>query len=193
MTEAKKCLDISETVSDEEYRAVLSSLLEQFEDWRRDHGWCTDLYHHVAQLTRTFRWNRQGVNPSIVASGYSGAMELDIPETRDGAERAQDLREVRGRILRFTRDMPDYLTQEMANQFLTTAGLAGWVPSGNRRYGVEFSGTLDTALTREEIEKKVRALFTKLGVTGHVGIYIRDLSSTATIPAGDTAELLPRR
>jgi hypothetical protein len=190
MTEAKY-LDISETISDEEYRTVLGSLLEQFETWRRDNSWCTDLYYHVARLTRTFKWDTSGYNSSISASGYSGAMELNIPAERSGAERAQDLRELRGRVLRFTIEMPEYLTTEKANEFLTTAGLQPH-HGGNRTYNADFTGFLSTALTREEIEKKVNALIKKLGVTGNVGFYLSEHGGSG-IPRQDTTELLRRR
>jgi hypothetical protein len=169
MTATKTPLDISEEVSDEDYRRVLQSFLDQFEAWRISHRWCSDLYLFVAQLSATFHWNKSARLDSLYREGYTGAMELDIPDGRTAAQRAQDLRDIRGRVLQFTVQRSEYLTITRANEFLTTAGLAPWAPEApaaplTARYSVSAGGQLSSDLTQEQIRDKLTKYMRRLGI-----------------------------
>lgn len=188
-------LDISSEVTPEEYRRVLDSLLDQFEQWRREHGWCTDVYLYVAQLSRTFHWNKAGYRESIHRTGYTGAMELDISAERTPAGMAQDLREIRGRILRFTVERPDYITLEKADEFLTTAGLAPYQAVPRVSYQVSAGGRLASELTREQLTAKLEKYMRRLGVE-HPEVYVAPARhpdrQLVTIPSSEMTELLTR-
>lgn len=192
-------LDISEEVSPGDYRKVLQNFLDQFEAWRISHGWCTDVYFFVAQLSATFHWNKNGRLDSLYREGYTGAMELDIPGDRTPAQMAQDLREIRGRVLRFTLDCPKYLSLEKANEFLVTAGLAPYGPAlpVTNRYTISVTGMLDTGLTSEQLQRKLEKYLKRLGVT-NPDVYIQvprdryDRSGApGVVPQSETVRLLP--
>lgn len=189
-------LDITSEVTDEQYRKVLDSLLKQFEDWRREHGWCTDLYLYVAQLSNTFRWD--SFVRDYYTDGYSGQMKLDIPEDRTAQERATDLREIRGRILRNTRDHSEYLNMRRANGFLENAGLAPWsppVPAKNRYY-VSLGCWISSEKTAEELQDKITRSLTRAGAekSGMSLVVEEDnpaAPSQARVPDSETVPLLP--
>jgi hypothetical protein len=182
-------LDISESVTDEQYRKVLNSLLDQFEDWRIDKGWCTDLYHFVAQLSRTFRWNSRVTG--YFTDSYSGRMELEIPADRTGEERARDLREIRGRILRFIYEQSSYLNLDRANEFLSTAGLAPYTPEGNKqRYHVEIYGYIASELNSDEIRVKAQRWMTRQGGTNPTINVTADTIRNRRVPDSETTALL---
>jgi hypothetical protein len=192
-------LDISESVSLEDYNRVMNSLLEQIEEWRLDRGDCTDTYLFVGQLTTSFSWNRYGHNESISRSGYSGCMDIVPPPT--GELRAADLRDVRGRVLRFTRTKPDYLSVTKADEFLTGAGLAPYAaetPAETPRYGISVTGYLTTSeLTEAQIGEKIRRFMTRtLGITDpdiYVALQAPRRNRRITIPEAETVRLLPNK
>lgn len=184
-------LDLSSEVSDADYRRVLENLLDQFSTWRYAHGWCTDVYLFVGQLTRTYRWDRT-----------EERMRLDIPETRTAAERATDLRELRGRILRFTRTQPDYLDIAKANEFLTLAGLAPYAPEAEpentpRRYSVSIGARVNSTLTETELRTKLTRYMTRIGAEARsIDIYVTPMDRnrrSQVIPESETTRLIENR
>lgn len=179
-------LDISETVTREQYTQVLRSLLDQFENWRNERGWCTDLYYYVGQLSRTFKWNpdARGVYPE-----YDGEMTISIPDDRTGEEMAADLRDIRGRVLRFTINMSDTLSVAKAHEFLSHSGLPPYEHAP--RVNVEIDGRVTTTLTREEIAERFTGFLAALGEDAQVGgVYVN--SERSGIAMADTVALLPR-
>ena len=187
-------IDISTSVSAADHARVYRSLLDQFETWRNRNNWCTDLYLYVAQLSMVFHWDRYGT----AYRGYDGEMKYDptcLPEDTDEA-RARDLRELRGRILRFTIDSPDYLTVQLANQFLTTAGLAPWSEAQEtpkHRYYVRMTAYIDSELSEDEVMTKLTRSFTRQGlVPGTLGTrhYEETEVTPNSIPVAETVVLL---
>jgi hypothetical protein len=181
-------LDISETVTREQYDRMLRSLLDQFEQWRKERGWCTDLYHYVGQLSRTFKWNPEARG---VYGGYDGEMTISVPDDRTGEEMAADLRDIRGRVLRFTIDMSSHINLRMANEFLTRAGLAPYTAAGV--VSIETSCRVTTALTETEIREKVTEFLATLGENARrVDVYVSPVG-VSSVPEAETTELLEYR
>jgi hypothetical protein len=151
---------------------------------------------YVAQLGTTFHWNKYATG---FYGNYDGHMELAIPDDITGEARATDLREIRGRILRFTHENPDYIDLVRANRMLATAGLAPWTPATEavkNRFYVSFSGYITTDLTREQLNAKLLKYLTRQGAeTQRLEFYIdasrdRD-TSPVRVPMSETTALLP--
>jgi len=185
-------LDLSGEVTDEQFRKVLTSLLDKFEAWRSENDWCDEFYtDYVTRLTR-------GWHCEYADDDDEPAMYLAPSGHMTGAERARELRDLRGRILRFTVETPDTLSAEKANEFLRAAGLAPWEPGkpgsprAVRRH-VSLRMTTDTLFTDQEITGKLRRLAESLGeAPGTLVVSCYELSLTPGIPRSETVPLLPR-
>lgn len=194
-------LDISTSVNSEDYQRVLNSLLDQFEDWRIDRGSCTDFYLFVGQITRTFRWDRDA--RGMLKDGAHGAMRLDLDRCPTDEARAEDLREVRGRILRFTVTQPSEIYLDLANQFLRNSGLTPWTPEAQPpeppKYRVEtYSVVTNGTLSAEEIREKLTRYLRRLGVAGDdVSVYVTPQAPArrrdAAVPRSETTPLIESR
>ena len=184
-------LDISTSVTPEDHERVYRSLLSQFETWRSEHDWCTDLYLFVGQLSRVFHWNALATG---VYYGYSGEMTYDparLPEDTDSA-RAQDLRELRGRILRMTLDRSDYINLARANEFLEDSGLPRHDKKTPGRIYVNLSGYAPgDETTPEKLQAEVQEYLTRIGAEGVTIATYRE-HRTSYIDFPDTTELLPQ-
>lgn len=193
-------LDLSGEITEEQHRRVYESLLEQFEEWRHSQRWCTELYtSHVVRLSPAFQWEYVGdyeMGPQVYG-GHGGSrikLWLDFGYVTD---RAQDLRDLRGRILRFTLDQPDYLDKDRANRFLTHAGLQPWSPEpepeGQKHYSISFYCTATTELSQADIEARLRRLAGRIGApSGTVGMSVDESRPRRRtyIPESQTVRLL---
>ena len=191
---ATKYVDISGPVTKRVHEKVLNDLLEQFEQWRHDMGWCTDLYKYVQQLTDSYVWNPDVEN---FYRGYNGQMTVAPRADMTDEERGQDLRDVRGRVLRFTLDQSDTIELTRANEFLTNARLAPWTggPIGVRRVYASVGVYVDTTKTDDQIRAALTRTANSLGeVTGNgPDLYVSEQSRrNGRVPLSDTTELLSR-
>jgi len=177
-------LDLSGDVSDADYQRVLRSLLDQFETWRLRQCWCTEFYYYVDQLSNTLRWNSSAEQ-----------MEIVVPSGFSNTERAADLRDIRGRILRFTIDQARVLSLDKANDFLTGAGLAPYQPAvvPERRFDASIGAyPISTTLTGSELRDKIRgALDAEFG-HGVWQVDINERRSGSQVPESETVRLLAR-
>ncbi len=185
-SDAVKYLDVSGPVSEADYERVMKSLLAQFDTWRASNNWCSEFYIYVGQLTTTFRWNRD-----------NRQMEMLVPVGFSDEDRGRDLREVRGRILRFTVESRESLSLDKANEFLTTAGLAPYqaesqpvlVDIGAYAYRVPSDQT--SAQIREKFIEAITSAF-GAEIASRWEINISPRQTRPQVPNGETVRLLAR-
>jgi len=185
-------LDISGGVSEEQYRTVLEKLLDAFEMWRQDNHWCTDLYLTVSSLTRSFHWDPDA---SGWYSGYDGHMEV-IPAYHTDESRGMDLRDIRGRILKYANDRTDVFSLQKANEFLSYAGLPPYVPETPKQnqFYVDLTGILVTELTEEQLREKFGKWMRRNGFTqSSARQYYENQTpyQVIRVPESELAELVP--
>jgi len=203
-------LDISSKVRHADYRQALQSLLDSFELWRQENRWCSEFYtHFVTRLSATFTWDPYGTMTSLRDLGYNGKIDITIPAGRSPAERAADLRDIRGRMLQYAVIKHDYLTPERLGRFLAAARLPGYVPPevppepgpATRRFYVEAAGYIQTALTEEQIQAALAQFRERLSLQDDSELFERVTPTDRprrnnvplNVPAEERTPLLGRR
>lgn len=188
-------LDISTAVSEADHRAVLDRLLQQFETWRQERGWCTELYEWVGLLTECYQWDESEDTWGHYGEGIYGWMRIVTTDLHTDEDRARDLREVRGRILAFTIDKPDYIDIYRANGFLRSAGLRPWTPQdadGKTRMYVSAGAYIETDKDEHDVRAALRKRLASLGMTGDADIYVNLERRRGTPPESETTPRLRR-
>lgn len=197
-------LDLTGEITAEQHRKVYESLMGQFETWRRSNRWCVELYtHYISRLSPVFRWEYASLRDLGTPAHRGGHGGADIVVWLDfdsaGDDLARDLRDLRGRILRFTLDQPDHIDLDKANQFLTNAGLEPWSPEpepeGPKRYSVSFYCSATTELSQADIEARLHRLAGRIGAPSYtvsMGVSEDRPRRTTYIPESQTVRLLTR-
>jgi len=186
MPEASKAvLDISEGVSRDDYAQALNSLRDGMDSFRASQGWCSEFWDYIQRtISPVFAWDR-----------YQEDVFVNADTLRTDAERAAELRNIRGRIL-------TYVGQRIplggANEILRGAGLAEYTPEKTERTWRVNVGSFRFDVTAEQdptagIQEKFREVLASVGDTDadyHAGGVYASETSTGRVPAAYTVPLL---
>ncbi len=186
MPEASKAvLDISEGVSRDDYAQALNSLRDGMDSFRASQAWCSEFWDYIQRtISPVFAWDR-----------YQEDVFVNADTLRTDAERAAELRNIRGRIL-------TYVGQRIplggANEILRGAGLAEYTPEKTERTWRVNVGSFRFDVTAEQdptagIQEKFREVLASVGDTDadyHAGGVYASETSTGRVPAAYTVPLL---
>lgn len=179
-------LDISKGVSPKDYARTLNALKDGMDDFREEQGWCSEFWSYITStISGVFQW-----------SNYEEKVTVYTDTVGTDAERAEQLRLIRGRILRY---VGERIQLPRANDILRNAGLPEYVQDVNgnpwsvRVPGISFvvSAKADPTL---EIQAKFREFldgFNDEQAEYHAGrLYAQEANSNYHVPVRDTVQLL---
>lgn len=180
-------LDISESVSPEDYARTLDALKDGMDDYRNSQGWCTEFWGYITNT----------ISPVFRFDSYDETVNVRTDTVRTDAERATELRNIRGRILAY---VGERIQLDPANRILRGAGLAEYTRTGDpgMPWRVQLPSVAFTVRGEEDptvgIQAQARKFLASVGDTDseyHGGrAYASEAAENYRVPTADTVRLL---
>jgi hypothetical protein len=181
-------LNLGEGVSQEVYERTLNLLRDEMEAYRIQCGWCPEFWY-TAQQT---------VSPVFGYDRYTEQMTLYTDTKTTDADRATELRNIRGRLLVYAGNRVEL---DRLNETFRAVGFAEYprVVTGTP-WRISVPGISFTVNTEEDPTAEIQRNFVEfLAANGDTesayhggGAYARRASDNFRVPAADTVPLLER-
>lgn len=180
-------LDISESVSPEDYARTLNALKDGMDNYRESQGWCTEFWSYITNtISGAFRWD-----------SYNETVTVRTDTVSTDTQRATELRNIRGRILAY---VGERIQLDPANRILRDAGLAEYTRTDDPRtpWRVQLPSVAFTVHGKEDptvgIQAQAKKFLASVGDADaeyHGGrAYASETTENYRVPTADTVRLL---